>query len=63
LFRIPASEQDTGTEIIHTLEEWRVEDVDCDGDGGIAMAPFSGPFAEEGARGYAEQLRGQRRRD
>jgi hypothetical protein len=43
-----------GTGIIHTPEEWPVEDVDCDGDGGIAMATFSGPFAEERARWYAK---------
>jgi hypothetical protein len=63
MFHIPASERDTGTEIIHTPEERRVEDFDCDDDGGIAMATFSGPFAEERARWYAKRLGGRRPRD
>jgi hypothetical protein len=44
------------------LEEWRVEEIDADGHGGIATATFTGAFAEERARGYAEQLRGRQRR-
>jgi hypothetical protein len=45
------------------LEEWRVEELDADDDGGIALAIFTGPFAEERAYGYAEQLRLRQRRD
>ena len=33
--------------------EWRVEAVDVDGDGSIEISTFSGPNAEERARGYA----------
>ena len=56
VFRIPPSERDTGTEIIRTPEAWRVEELDADDDGGIALAIFTGPFAEERARKYAERL-------
>ena len=38
-------------------EEWRVEEIDSDGDGGIDMAIFSGPRAEERAKEYADRLR------
>lgn len=62
IFHASAIKRDAGTEI-QTLEEWRVEEIDADGDGGIAMATFTGPFAEERARGHAGQLRGQRRRE
>lgn len=51
MFHIPASERDTGTEIIHTPEERRVEDFDCDDDGGIAMATFSIQRAVRGGAG------------
>ena len=42
-------------------QEWRVEEIDSDGDGGIDMAIFSGPHAEQRANNFAEQLRSQRR--
>lgn len=32
---------------------WTVEAVNCDGDGGIAVAVFSGPEAESCARQWA----------
>jgi hypothetical protein len=41
--------------------EWRVEEIDSDGDGGIDMAIFSGPHAEQRAKEFAEQLRSQSR--
>ena len=44
-------------------EEWRVEEIDSDGDGGIDMAIFSGPHAEQRAEEFAEQLRSQSRRN
>ena len=37
-------------------ERW-VEDFDCDGEGGMAIAIFSGPFAEGRAKRFAERLR------
>jgi len=63
VFRIPACEQSAGDATIHMPEAWRVEEIDADDDGGIAMATFTGPFAEERARQYADQLRGRRYRD
>ena len=41
--------------------EWRVEEIDSDGDGGIDMASFSGPHAEQRARRFAERLRDEAR--
>ena len=41
--------------------EWRVEEIDSDGDGGIDMAIFSGPHAEQRARRFAERLRDEAR--
>jgi hypothetical protein len=38
-------------------QEWRVEEIDSDGDGGIDMAIFSGPHAEQRARQLVEQLK------
>lgn len=63
LFCIAATERDTGTEIIHTPEAWRVEEIDADGDGGVALAIFTGSFAEKRAHEYAEQLCLRQRRD
>jgi hypothetical protein len=63
VFHIPAAEQSAGDATIHTPEAWRVEEIDADDDGGIAMAIFTGAFAEERAYGYAEQLRGRQHRD
>lgn len=57
VFSIPAHEADTGAEIIGFHAEWWVEEHDADDDGGIALAIFTGPFAEERARMYAERLR------
>lgn len=37
--------------------QWRVTDTDCDGEGGCALASFSGPGADERARWYADHLR------
>ena len=34
-----------------------MEEIDSDGDGGIDMAIFSGPHAEERAKEYADRLR------
>ena len=42
-------------------EEWRVEEIDSDGDGGCDVVIFSGPHAEQWAKEFAEQLRSQRR--
>lgn len=42
--------------VIHDAK-WRVEDIDCDDDRGCAVAIFSGPFAEQRARRYADRLR------
>jgi hypothetical protein len=42
-------------------QEWRVEEIDSDGDGGIDMAIFSGPHAEQRAKEFAEQLLSQSR--
>jgi hypothetical protein len=42
-------------------QEWRVEEIDSDGDGGIDMAIFSGPHAEQRAKWFAELLRSQSR--
>ena len=42
-------------------QEWRVEEIDSDGDGGIDMAIFSGPHAEQRARRFAERLRDEAR--
>ena len=41
--------------------EWRVEEIDSDGDGGIDMAIFSGPHAEQRARRFVERLRDEAR--
>ena len=41
--------------------EWRVEEIDSDGDGGIDMAIFSGPHAEQRAKRFAERLRDEAR--
>ena len=38
-------------------QEWRVEEIDSHGDGGIGVALFSGPHAEQRAKWYAERLR------
>jgi hypothetical protein len=38
-------------------EEWRVEDHDCDGDGGMAVAIVAGPFAEARAKRFTERLK------
>ena len=37
-------------------QEWRAEEIDSDGDGGIDMAIFSGPHAEQRAKQFAEEL-------
>ena len=37
--------------------QWRVTDIDCDGEGGCALASFSGPRAEARAQRYADSLR------
>jgi hypothetical protein len=34
-------------------EDWRVENLNADGDGGCEVAIFSGPRAEERARRFA----------
>jgi hypothetical protein len=39
-----------------TPEEWRVEEVDSDGEGGCDVVIFTGPHAEERARRFAEGL-------
>lgn len=62
IFHASAIKRDAGTEI-HTLEEWRVDELDADGDGGIATALFTEPFVEERTRRYAGQLRRPQRRD
>jgi hypothetical protein len=36
-----------------TPYEWRVDAIDVDGDGSMEISTFSGPNAEERARGYA----------
>jgi hypothetical protein len=40
-------------------QEWRVEEIDSDsdGDGGIDMAFFSGPHAEQRAKRFADRLK------
>jgi hypothetical protein len=55
----PGTEEYKGDTIIHHPEEWRVEDIDCDGDGGCAIALFSGPFAAERADRYADIFRAE----
>ena len=42
-------------------QEWRVEEIDSDGDGEIDMAIFSGPHAEQRAKQFAEKLRSHSR--
>lgn len=37
-------------------QTWQVEDLNSDGDGGIDVAVFSGPYAESRARRYADRL-------
>lgn len=37
-------------------QTWQVEDLNSDGDGGIDVAVFSGPYAEARARRYADRL-------
>ncbi len=37
-------------------QDWRVEDIDSDGDGGCSIAIFSGPYAEARAKRFADQL-------
>jgi len=41
------------------LQEWRVEEIDSDGDGGCDVVIFSGPHAEQRAKEFAELLRSQ----
>jgi len=38
-------------------DEWWVEDEDCDGEGGMAVAIFAGPFAEGRAKRFTERLK------
>jgi len=39
----------------HPLE-WVVDDHDCGGEGGYAVAVFAGPYAEERATRFADTL-------
>ena len=45
--------------MIPIAQEWRVEEIDSDGDGGIDLATFSGPHAEQRAKQFAEELRSE----
>jgi hypothetical protein len=37
-------------------EEWRVEEIDSDGDGGCDVVIFTGPHAEQRARRFYDRL-------
>ena len=40
-------------------QEWRVEEIDSDSDGGCDVVIFTGPHAEQRAKQFAELLRSQ----
>ena len=42
---------------VGTVDEWRVEAIDHEGDGEVYVALFSGPRAQERAEEYANMMR------
>jgi hypothetical protein len=40
-----------------TPEEWQVEEIDSDGDGGCDVVIFTGPHSEQRAKRFADRLR------